>query len=405
MHWQSMKGGRGHYYDAEREGKPLDVAVVLGGDPVLMLSAILPLPEDFDEIGFAGFLRGTPTPLVRGQTINMPVPANAEFILEGVVPPAERRMEGPFGDHFGHYSDAAEFPVFHINRVTRRRNAIYPASVVGKPPQEDKYMGIAAGEMIGPLIRVINPNIIDLWAYVGAGFHNLLGVSLKERHPKEVLKTALSLLGTGQLSLTKVMVMVREDVNARRFDVLLRELWFRFEPQERMLLVPVAPLDTLDFTSYTMHTGSKLVLDATGEPVTCAGPPRAVNDPRTIDFRIINYKLLDGGFLVVVVERDPRDVLSKLLQWSGLGPVKFIVAVSPDVDLEDEEILQWGIFTRFDPARDMLFEEMTFVGARPVYRGRIAIDATWKEGYPLPLEMDEAVVRKVDARWPEYWKQ
>lgn len=404
MHWQSMKGGRGHYYEAERQGQPLDVAVVLGGDPILMLSAVLPLPEDFEEIAFAGFLRGSATPMVRGQTINLHVPANAEFILEGIVPPGERRMEGPFGDHFGHYSDAAEFPVFHIKRITRRREAIYPASVVGKPPQEDKYMGLAAGEMIGPLIKVINPNIVDLHAYVGAGFHNLLGVSLKERHPKEVLKTALSLLGTGQLSLTKVMMLVREDVSPQSFTALLRELWFRFEPQERMLLLPIAPLDTLDYTSFKMHVGSKLVLDATGEPVTSDAPPRAVSDPRAFDSRVVRYKLLDGGFLVVVLEREPREALAKLIQWRDLGPVKFITAVSADVNLEDEENLLWGIFTRFDPARDMMFEEMRFLGARPVYSGRIAIDATWKEGYPLPVEMDDAIVRQVDARWDEYWR-
>lgn len=404
MHWQSMKGGRGHYWEAERQGKPLEVAVVLGGDPILMLSAVLPLPEDFDEIAFSGFLRGSAPPMVRGQTINLLVPANAEFILEGVVPPGERRREGPFGDHFGHYSEAAEFPVFHITRLTRRHNAIYPGTVVGKPPQEDKWMGLAAAEMIGPLIKVINPNIVDLHAYAGAGFHNLLGVSLKERHPKEVLKTALSLLGTGQLSLTKVMILVREDVNPRSFNALLRELWFRFEPQERMLLLPIAPLDTLDYTSFTMHVGSKLILDATGEPVISEAPPQAVSDPRAFDSRIARYKLLDGGFLVVVVEREPHAVLAKLIQWRDLGPVKFITAVSPDVNLEDEETLLWGIFTRFDPARDMLFEERRFLGARPVYSGRIAIDATWKEGYPLPVEMDEAIIHRVDARWDEYWK-
>jgi 4-hydroxy-3-polyprenylbenzoate decarboxylase len=311
-------------------------------------------------------------------------------------------VEGPFGDHFGHYSEAADFPVFHIKRITRRRNAIYPASVVGKPPQEDKYMGIAAGEMVGPLIKVINPNIVDLWAFYEAGFHNLLGVALRERHPKEVLKTAFALLGIGQLSLTKVMILVGEDVNCRRFDLLLRELWYRFEPQERMLLIPVAPLDTLDFTSFKMHVGSKLVLDATGERVTDAEPPREVNDPRRFDGRIKDYRLLDGGFLVVTTEREPRQALGELLNWPGLGPVKFIAAVSPDVNLHDEENLIWGIFTRFDPARDMQLEETRLVGARPVYKGRIAIDATWKQGYPLPLEMDDTVKRTVDRKWREY---
>jgi len=403
MHWQSMKGGRGHYFEAERRGEPLEAAVVLGGDPILMLSAILPLPEDMDELAFAGFLRGAPTRLVQATSIGMQVPANAEFVLEGEVPPRERRPEGPFGDHFGHYSEAAEFPVFHVKRVTRRRNAILPASVVGKPPQEDKYMGIAAGEMIGPLIRVINPNVVDLSAYDDAGFHNLLAVALKERHPKEVLKTALALLGTGQLALTKVVVMVRENVPVRSFTTLLRELWYRFEPEQRMILLPIGALDTLDYTSYVMHVGSKLILDAAGEPVTNQSPPRAVPDPAGFDRRVVRHRLLEGGFLVVVARQEPRALLEGLLRWEGLGPVKFVVAVSDDVDLASESSLLWGIFTRFDPARDMLFERQAFVGARPVYGGRIAIDATWKTGYPLPLTMPDEIVRRVDRRWGEYF--
>jgi 4-hydroxy-3-polyprenylbenzoate decarboxylase len=403
MHWQSMKGGRGHHYEAERRGRPLEAAVVLGGDPILMLSAILPLPEDVDELAFAGFLRGAATELVPGRSISIPVPANAEFILEGVVPPGERRPEGPFGDHFGHYSEAADFPVLHVRRVTRRRRPLYPATVVGKPPQEDKAMGIAVGEMVGPLIRMINPNVVDLYAFENASFHNLLGVALKERHPKEVLKTAFNLLGTGQLALTKVTILVREDVNPRSFDALLRELWYRFEPEERMLLLPIAPLDTLDYTSYRMHVGSKLVLDATGDRITTDPPPRAVSDPAGHDSRVARHRLLEGGFLVVATRSEPRAVLERLVRWEGLGPVKFVVAVSEDVDLADEASLLWGIFTRFDPARDIVMTEQVFVGARPVYRGRVGIDATWKEGYPLPLEMDPAIVRLVDRRWSEYF--
>ena len=403
MHWQSLKGGRGHHYEAERLGQRLPTAVVLGGDPVTMLSAILPLPEDFDELAFAGFFRGARTELVRTIAGTLLVPANAEIILEGYVAPGERRMEGPFGDHYGHYSEAAEFPVFHVERVTRRRDAMYTASVVGKPPQEDKFMGIAVGEMIGPLIRLVNPNVVDLYAYDAASFHNLLGVALKERHPKEVLKTALALLGTGQLALTKVAVMVREDVNPRSFNALLRELWYRFEPEERMLLLPIAPLDTLDYTSYVMHVGSKLVLDATGDPVTDRPPPTSVADPARADRRIVAHRLLEGGFLVVTVDREPRAVLEELLRWPGLINIRFVTAVSRDVDLGDETSLLWGIFNRFDPARDMIFAKQRFVGARPIYSGPIGIDATWKEGYPVPVVMDPAIVRRVDARWKEYW--
>ena len=401
MHWQSMKGGRGHYWAAEQRGESLEVAVVIGCSPILMIASILPLPEDMDEIAFAGFLEGRGIRMVQAASIGMRVPAEAEFVLEGVVPAHERRLEGPFGDHFGHYSDATDFPVFHIRKVTRRRNPIYVATVVGKPPQEDKFIGIAAGQMIGPLIRVINPNVVDMCAYVGAGFHNLLAVSVQERHPKEVLKTAMSLLGTGQLSLTKVMVLVRAEQDPSVFSRVLHEIGLRCGIEDNLLLLPVAPLDTLDFTSFTMHVGSKLIIDATGE-VVHPEESRLHDDPERFDPLVRRWKLLDGGFLVVVVERNPRAVLKRLIQ-AAIG-ARFIVAVSPDVDLEDEENLQWGIFTRFDPARDMLFESQKFVGARPVYGGTVGIDATWKEGYPNPLEPDPSTTGLVDRRWDEYWK-
>lgn len=254
-------------------GQPLPVAVVLGGDPVTMLSAILPLPEDMDELSAAGYVRGASTTLVRAKTIPLDVPANAEFILEGTVAPEVRRLEGPFGDHFGHYSEAELFPVFNVKTVTRRRHPVYPGAVVGKPPQEDKWIGIAAGQIVGPLIRVINPAIREVHASDDAVFHNLLTVSMVERHPKEALKIALNLLGTGQLSLTKVTVLVRDDVDPKSFPAMLRELWYRFDPADRMLLLPIAPLDTLDYTSYELHVGSKLILDATGPAKTSEPPP------------------------------------------------------------------------------------------------------------------------------------
>jgi 4-hydroxy-3-polyprenylbenzoate decarboxylase len=403
MHWQSMKGGRGHHWEAERRGEALPVAVVLGGDPIMMLAAILPLPEDMDELAFAGFLRGAPTRLVKGRTIPIAVPADADIIIEGVVPPVERRMEGPFGDHFGHYSEAAEFPVFRVSAITRRRNALYPATVVGKPPQEDKVMGVAAGEMIGPLIRMINPNVVDLYAHENASFHNLLGVSVRERHPREVLKTAFNLLGTGQLALTKVTVMVREDVNPRRFDALLKEIWHRCDPEERMLLLPITPLDTLDYTSYRMHVGSKLVFDATGDVVNPSEPPATLPPLEEFDRRVARARLLAGGWLVVQARTEARVLLERLVRWDGLGPIRFVVTVSEDVDLDREPSLMWGIFTRFDPARDLVAESQEFIGARPVYRGRIGIDASWKTGYPEPVSMPEEIVKLVDRRWGEYF--
>ena len=243
--------------------------------------------------------------------------------------------------------------------------------------------------------------MVDLSAYVGAGFHNLLVASVKERHPKEVLKTAMALLGTGQLSLTKVLVLVGPHRDPRDFRRVLVDIWQRFTPEDHLWLLPFAPLDTLDFTSFKMHVGGKLVLDASGEIVRPELPSPAIDFSR-LDARIEKWKQWDGGFLVVSVGDNPRAVLQNVI--AARPNVQFVVAVSPDVRLEDDENLQWGIFTRFDPARDMMFSEQFFSGARPVYRGLIGIDATWKEGYPLPLQMDDSIVRVVDRRWNEYWK-
>jgi 4-hydroxy-3-polyprenylbenzoate decarboxylase len=150
--------------------------------------------------------------------------------------------------------------------------------------------------------------------------------------------------------------------------------------------------------------GSKLILDATVEAVTSEAPPRDIYDPRTVDRRILDYKVLEGGFVVVVVKENPREVLQGLVRWDGLGPVRFVTAVSDDVDLADQTSTIWGIFTRFDPARDMIFQKQEFVGARPLYSGRIGIDATWKEGYPPPVTVPEDTIRLVERRWEEYFE-
>ena len=388
MHWQSMKGGRAHHWEAERMNRPLPAAVVLGGDPILMLAAILPLPEDMDELAFAGFLRGAPVPLVHAKTINLRVPANAEFILEGEVPQKVRRMEGPFGDHFGHYSEAAEFPVFRLTRITRRAKPLYPATVVGKPPQEDKWMGIAVGAMVGPLIKVVNPNIVDLAAHDAAGFHNLLAVSVRERHPKEVLKTAFNLLGTGQLSLTKAMVLLRPEVNPRDWNAILRELWYRFEPEERMVL--------LGDRSARYPRLHELPDARRQQGGLRRGRPRAhlrgaargrwsIRRGSTGGSRATSCSTADSSWSWY--GRTPRAVLETLVRHEALGPIKFVAAVSDDVRLDDPENLMWGIFTRFDPARDMVFTEQRVPRARgrciagasgSTQHGRPAILSRWK---------------------------
>jgi menaquinone biosynthesis decarboxylase len=402
MHTQIQKGGGFHYYRAEKRNEPLELACVLGGDPALMLAGVLPLPEGLEEMMFAGILRGSRTRLARSKTLRLDVPADAEFVLEGIVPPHERHMEGPFGDHFGHYSAASPFPVFHIKTVTRRRRAVYPAAVVGKPPQEDRYMGEASQMILKPFIRMIRPEVTDIWAYYEAGFHNLLVVSVETRYTREPIKTALGLLGEGQLGLTKCVVLVDPDVNVQSFPAVLRAIHRNFDPHDDFILISRAPLDTLDFTSFKMHMGSKMVLDATGKqgaPLDGAALP---DEWSAIAPGVKKWRLLENTLLAVQVEGDANPVLDRLVQSPECAGLKIVAAVSPDVDLNDTVNLLWGIFTRFDPARDVRFTRSTMQGIKPFHEGVMGIDATFKQGYPEPLVMDDDVVARVNRRWGEY---
>ena len=407
MHWQIQKGGGFHYYQARKMDREFEIAVALGTDPALLLATVAALPEGIDEVMFSGFLRGKRTRMVKGKSVSIKVPADAEFILEGTVHLTELRMEGPFGDHFGHYSHASKFPVFHINKVTHRKNPIYPATVVGRPPMEDKYLGNATQQVLGPLIRLIHPEICNLWAYYEAGFHNLLVVSVEERYQKEAMKTALSIMGEGQLSLTKCIVTVSENVNPRDFNAVLTAIRENFDPTYDFIMIPKVPLDTLDFTSYKMNLGSKMIMDATRsrnadkEKASKSEIDRLI---KTIDNRISDWNLLGETLLVVSVQDNGRDVVNKLTKSEELVGPKIIAVVSPDVDIRNQERTIWGIFTRFDAERDIMFAEEKLIGISPLFKGKMGIDATWKKGYPAPLVMSDEIVKKVDERWDSYWK-
>lgn len=411
MHWQIQKGGGFHYHQAERLGRPLELAVALGTDPALLLATIAALPENIDEAMFAGFLRGERTRFVRGTRTSIEVPADAEFVLEGVVPPLERRLEGPFGDHFGHYSAAAEFPVFHVTAMTHRRDAVYPATVVGIPPMEDAFLGDATQQILGPLVKLIHSEIDGLWAYYEAGFHNLLVVAVDERYAKESMKTALGLMGMSQLSLTKCIILVSGGVNIRNFDDVMKEVRDHFDPHFDFVMIPRVPMDTLDFTSFTMNLGSKMILDATrkrraaGSPRTGRPVPRDIARVRDIDSRILEAAYAHDSLLIVKVRSGGMEIVRRLVRHEELQGVAIVAAVSDDVDLSDRESYIWGIFTRFDCERDVLFTHQELIGISPVYKGVMGIDATWKPGYPKPLTMTDAVRARVDERWESYWRK
>lgn len=405
MHWQIQKGGGFHFYQSEKLGRDLPIAVALGTDPAMLFATIAALPENIDEVMFAGFLRGKRTPMIKAKSINISVPANAEFILEGIVPANIRRMEGPFGDHFGHYSAAAEFPIFRIKKITSAKNPIYPATIVGIPPMEDKFLGDATQKILGPLIKLIHPEIDSLWAYYEAGFHNLLVVAIDERYHKEAAKTALSIMGEGQLSLTKCVIVVDRGVNPRNFRAVLKEIKRNFDPHYDFIMIPKVPLDTLDFTSFKMNLGSKMVIDATGKDNPQPEKPinlsyDKINDVLTkVNPSIREFNTYEDTLLVVKVEKNGRETIEKLVKQKELECFKIIAAVSEDVDIFNQEKTIWGIFTRFDAERDIVFTEQSLMGISPIYKGIMGIDATWKEGYPKPLRMEEKIVKKVNEKW------
>jgi 4-hydroxy-3-polyprenylbenzoate decarboxylase len=434
MHWQIQKGGGFHFYQAEKLGRDFELAVALGTDPALLFATIAALPENVDEAMFAGFLRGQRTKFTKAKSLSIHVPADAEFILEGIVPAGERKREGPFGDHFGHYSHAAEFPVFHVKTITHRRNAVYPATVVGIPPMEDKFLGDATQQILGPLVKLIHSEITAMWAYYEAGFHNLLVVAVDQRYQKEAMKTALGLMGMSQLSLTKCIILVSEGVDVRSFDAVMKSVRDNFDPHYDFVMIPKVPLDTLDFTSFTMNLGSKMILDATRKPVRGSRFGVGEEEQQQLKSRIDRLKLIDrrildvahvhDALLLVKVQsalstsREPltpnpepattstsgKEVLQKLVALPDLAGIPLIAAVSEDVDIRDKESYIWGVFTRFDCERDVIFTEQRLHGISPIYKGIMGIDATWKPGYPKPLRMTDEVKKKVDERWESFWK-
>jgi len=262
MHWQRHKGGAQHYRVAERLGRRLEVAVAIGPDPALAYAATAPMPEGLDELLLAGFLRRERVDLVKAVTVDLEVPANAQIVLEGYVEPFERRREGPFGDHTGFYSLADDFPVFHLTAITRRRRPVYLTTVVGVPPQEDAYLGLASERIFLPLIRKTLPEIVDMHFPAAGIFHNLVLVSIDKRYPGHARKIMHAFWGLGQLMFSKVIVVVDKDVDVQNEAEVAWVLGTHMDPSRDLEIVK-GPMDDLENASDLAAYGGKMGIDAT----------------------------------------------------------------------------------------------------------------------------------------------
>src|SRR5919201_1663733 len=259
MHWQIHKDGRADYLLADGR---LDVAVALGLDPVTTYAASAPLPKHVDELMLAGFLRGEPVELVRGATVDLEVPANAEIVLEGYIAKDDLVDEGPFGDHTGYYTAAEPFPIFHVTAVTMRRDAIYPSIVVGKPPQEDAWLGKATERIFLPAVKMTVPEIVDYDLPVASAFHNCCIVSIRKAYPGHAQKVMHALWGLGMLSLTKAIVVVDEWVDVHDYEQVVFRMGANVDPK-RDVLITEGPLDHLDHAPTLQFYGGKIGIDAT----------------------------------------------------------------------------------------------------------------------------------------------
>jgi len=409
MHWQIGKGGGFHYQVAEDKGEALPATIFLGGPPALILSAIAPLPENVPELMLASLIAGRRLPRVQGGDLTPhPLLADAEIALVGKVPPRRRHPEGPFGDHYGYYSLEHDYPVFELDAICRRRDAIYPATVVGKPRQEDFFIGDLLQELLSPLFPLVMPGVEDVWSYGETGYHSLAGAVVKERYKREAMASAFRLLGEGQLSLTKFLLVFDRPVDLKDFRATLEHLLERTDPRTDLYLFSNLSMDTLDYTGPTVNEGSKGVWLGLGDPVRklpgefsppCDPPPEvtAVHvfcrgclvvgapdfgpDPEAeaaFARRVAAHPAFADWPLLVLTEEPAR---------AAASPMNFL----------------WTTFTRFEPAADVHAAGRELVRSHVSFEPPVVIDARTKPGFPDELSCDPETAATVSRRWKEYF--
>ena len=262
MHWHTHHDGAVNFRKTAKLGRRMEIAVAIGGDPITIFSATAPLPYNIEELFFAGYLRGKPVEVVKAKTVDILVPARAEIILEGYVEAGEERIEGPFGDHTGYYSVAAPFPVFHVTCITHRKDPVYPATIVGKPPMEDCYMGKATERMFLPLIKMQFPEIVDMNLPLEGVFHNCALISIRKSFPMHASKIINAIWGLGQMMFTKFVFIFDEEVNVQNTSEAAWKAFNNVDPA-RDIIISEGPLDVLDHSAARPIYGAKMGVDAT----------------------------------------------------------------------------------------------------------------------------------------------
>jgi 4-hydroxy-3-polyprenylbenzoate decarboxylase len=412
MHWQRHKGGADHEREARRLKKDrIPCAIVLGGDPAQMWCSSAPLPPGIDEYLLASWLRGRPVPFVECITQDIEVPANAEIIIEGYVDPNEHRLEGPFGDHTGFYTPEDLFPVFHVTAITHKRGAIYPATVVGTPPMEDVYMGLATERLFLPLLQVFMGEVVDYRMPAEGVFHNLLIASLEPRYPGHAQKIMYGIWGLGLMMLTKAIVIVDADVNVHDPAAVAAAVLANVDWRRDITQVD-GPVDQLDHSAIQDSYGGKIGVDATRkldrDPIVYPSPDA---DRLSALVGADRWHCPRDGLLLVAVDKAARPVRATCDALWEIAPEINIVALDHGVDVRNLSDCAWRALGNVDWRRDLIVQGggIDHFAPADAPRGQIGLDATAKtaedghpRGWPQEVAMSADILALIHDKWEQY---
>ncbi|MCB9663670.1 MAG: UbiD family decarboxylase [Alphaproteobacteria bacterium] len=399
MHWQIGKGGGFHHAVAQARGDDLPVSVLVGGPPALVLSAIAPLPENVPELLLASLLVGERLRTTDGPAAHRLV-ADCEVALVGRVRPHDVAPEGPFGDHYGYYSWTHDYPVLHVDHVARRRKPIWPATVVGKPRQEDLFIGDYLQDLLSPVFPLVMPAVRDLWSYGETGYHALAAAVVQERYRREAMGAAFRVLGEGQLALTKFLWVLDQPVDLKDPKAVLPELLRRFRPETDLYVLSNLSMDTLDYTGPRVNEGSKGVMLGVGEP--WRELPRHFSG--SVPAGITDVAVFCPGVLVVSGPSWKEEpALAERIAGAFEDWPLVVVADEATRTASTSTRFLWTTFTRFEPAADLYATRTRVHRHHLVREGSILIDARFKDEYPDELFCDPDTARKVDDRWKAYF--
>lgn len=419
MHWHIHKDGAHFFHDFRKANKVMECAVAIGADPTVCYAASAPLPYGIDEFLFAGFIRKSPVPLVKCKTVDLEVPATAEIILEGFIDPSEMKLEGPFGDHTGYYSQDGDYPVFHITAITHRKNPIYLTTLVGKPPQEDFYLGKATERIFLPLMRTQLPEIIDMNMPAEGVFHNLVIISIEKRFPMQARRLMSALWGMGQMSFVKTIVVFDHTVDIQDTSTLLDKLFNQIDFTHD-LFFSEGILDVLNHASDRAVYGSKLGIDLTekikGEDefkrtLTNISSPPSLSPENIIETftEITSCKIIEkkNNHKVALATIDKKfinqglSIIEKFMSDDNFSLITVLVILEGHENINDSSTVMWKILNNIDPKRDI-----------HLFKNRMGIDVTCKTGeknyaqiWPDEITMSSQVIKTVDQKWKKMFNE